>query len=417
MINKLVLYSKQAAACSSNFESLTSMSGGLSNTPPTYSNNLEQNVCIDYLKIRFDGVFSLDSSEEKNWLPLIRALRVNKDVFDTDYFGGFEKVFIFDSNVFIMIGKNQMNNSHGEKCSILELKGQACREFESRGGCWISLFDEVMKLSGKCLRIDVALDDFTGVINENSLLDKTRKQLYSSDYKSSPEIITGNGKSLSGFSITFGRNSSKTLCIYNKISERLAKGYVTQKTDWLRFESRFKRESGDAAFSHVYSSLVDKTFDICAKKLIKGLIDFKKGNKKISDLHNVARLKSWEKWDKLLNVEDRIKIRNQFKLEASLMTKINWLDRSASKNRIFMELFSPDVYNELDGHFVYKHINKIKNRDIANLNYARKAQGLKTLTIEEVRDYLVEKYGKYKNLSIETNVLIGKMNFDGEIIS
>lgn len=383
--------------------------GGLSNTPLTTYKKLSQNVCIDYLKMRLDSVFSPNSLNGKF---LLDTLKVDNQIYDSDIkVNNYSKTYVFDSNVVIATGGEFTKNEQGQETTMIELKGQACREFEARGGNWIELFDCFYKLDAKCRRIDIALDDFTGLIKKEQLIKKINRHEYVSNRKNDPVIeYSANG----GFSITFGKYSDKTLCIYNKLSERKAKGIDVLATDWMRYESRFKDKSGDIAFNEVYIGLAQNKLDVVAKELLKGLIEFKKHNSNYNDT-NLYKEANWSLWDKLCNVDDKIKIVNQYKVEASITKKINWLNRSASKNRILMELTSPLKFNELDGYFVFTHIPKLKNREIASINYMRKANGLSEITLEEAQSYLEEKYGKFSNPDSDVFKFLGLVDDNGEI--
>lgn len=383
--------------------------GGLSNTPLTTPKNLSQNVCIDYLKMRLESVFFPDSLCFKK---LLDTLRVTKQNFDTDIrVANYTKTYVFDSNVIIATGGEYTRNDKGEETTLIELKGQACREFEARGGNWIELFDELFKLNASCRRIDIALDDFTGLIKKEQLIKKINWGEYVCNRKNDPVIeYSANG----GFSITFGKYADKTLCIYNKLSERKAKGIDVLATDWMRYETRFKDKTGDLAFNEVYIGLVEDKLDVVAKKLLKGLIEFKKHNS-TEDKSHLCRENNWSLWEKLCDVKDKIKIVNQYKVETAITKKINWLNRSASKNRILMELTSPLKFNELDGYFVFTHISKLKNREIASINYMRKANGLNEICLEEAQSYLEEKYGKFSSPDSEIFKFLGLVDDNGEL--
>lgn len=377
---------------------------GLSNTPLDTHFNVENNVCIDYLKIRFNSLFSPSLIY---WKKLLECLMVSPSVYDDDIkVSNYKKCYVFDANVFIYCGGETTQNSDGEETSILELKGQACREFEKRGGNWIDLFDEIVSLKGICKRIDLALDNFTNTIKLQDLVNyKIRKGIYTSIWKSNPVIQeSANG----GLSVTFGKYSDRTLCIYNKSAERKNKGFLVGDQDWVRYEARFKGDFGDEAFAHAYESLVNDELDITTKKLIKGMLEVKQGNC-VKDANHLYLESNWEQWDKLLDVESRIKLKNQAKVEATISKKINWLNRSATKNRIICELLSKDEYDYIDGYFVFNHINKLKNRDIASLNYSLEGLGKDKLTLEEAKDYL---YKKYVDCSNPNDLIVNILGVD-----
>lgn len=381
MSNKDIIVPDTRNIIDDNFFAKNSCLGGLSNTPLSNSKNIENNVCIDYLKMRLDATFSPDMSCYKK---LLDALRVPCDVYDTDKkVKNYKKCWIFDANVFIYTGGETTKSRLGIDTTIIELKGQACREFEGRGGDWVELFTVLMEYGASCIRIDIALDDFKNTCPISSLIYKINKHFYVSDWKRSPEIeFSHNG----GATITFGKKSKKVLCIYNKAAERLGKGIDVFCKDWVRFESRFNDETGEGAFLNVYQGLTNNNLDVVAKQLLKGLIDFKKDNKETR--HNLFRVETWNKWELLCDVDSRIKIRNQYKLETSITQKINWLGRSATKNRMLLELCCPNIYHDVDGYFVYDHIPKLKNREIAMINYLRVQNGLNRITLEEAQTFL-----------------------------
>lgn len=384
--------------------------GGLSNTPLDTQFSVENNVCIDYLKIRFNSFFS---PSHIYWKKLLQCLKVSSDVFDDDIkIANYKKCYVFDANVFIYTGGETTQNSDGDETTILELKGQACREFEKRGGNWVELFDEIIYLKGICKRIDLALDNFTNIINIQDLVNyKIRKGIYTSIRKSDPVIQeSANG----GLSVTFGKYSDRTLCIYNKNAERKNKGYLIGDQNWVRYEARFKGDFGDEAFAHAYDSIVSDKLDVVTKQMIKGMLEIKQGNC-VKDSNHLYLEKNRDQWDKLLNVKSRIKLKNQAKVEASISRKINWLNRSATKNRIICELLTKDEYDYIDGYFVFNHINKLKNRDIASLNYALLALNKDPMNLNEAKDYLLKKYSHNGNPNDSILKILGFDEKTGEL--
>ena len=86
---------------------------GLSNTPLDNSFSIENNVCIDYLKIRFNSLFF---PLGKCWKKLLESLRLSPDVYDDDIkvsnynspdvydddikVSNYKKCYVFDANVY-----------------------------------------------------------------------------------------------------------------------------------------------------------------------------------------------------------------------------------------------------------------------------------------------------------------------------
>ncbi|MFA6755644.1 MAG: replication initiation factor domain-containing protein [Bacilli bacterium] len=388
--------------------------GGLSNTPLTKDLNVKYNVCIDYLKIRFNRSFSpTDNSFKK----LLTFLKVDSTIYDDDLrVANYKFCYVFDANVFLYTCGLTTKNANGEDTTILELKGQACREFEARGGSWIDLFDEIKENNGMCKRIDVAFDDYGNTIPRAALLDKIYKGLYTCDWKDKPEIVFSKND---GFSITFGKYSQKTLCIYNKVAERKDKGLAVTVNDWMRYECRFKSDVvdvtnngvGDVAFNEVYCALVNNDLDRCAKKLLFGLIDIKEKNNYSRE--SLCKAPTWSIWKNFLNVDVRFKCHIQYKLETSIVRKVNWYSRSAMRNRILLEALNPSMYKDIDGYFVYKTLNKIRNKDVASINYVFDSINLNHISKDELVTFLEEKYRKYSDGNSFIDYITGHTDANG----
>ena len=354
---------------------------------PTTS--LKKNVVIDYLKVRFSRSFNY---KDNKFRPLLNALKVQYDIFDKNTVlpGGCVDSYTYDATVNIFNFGDNCLDSNGERIWCLEMKGQTCREFEQRDGDWLILFKEIMKLNGTCTRIDLTLDDFENSITKKELLNKIYKREYVSCYKNAPVIIVNNG-----FSITFGRNSKKTLCIYDKLLEREDKNIPVLVDSWMRYESRFKENQGHEAFLETINALENNTLDILVKSLIKGLVDFKTRNNYSEK--NKDKAKTWTKRNKLLDESERIKISNQGNIEKSITKSCLWLGNSATRIRMLAELVDPDMYVKYDGFNVFNHIGKITKSDIAKVNYLRSDLGLEKISYEDAIIYLHQNYDDCAN--------------------
>ena len=79
------------------------LQAGVSNTP--LSSLAKTSVCIDYLKVRFDGVFYAEKPSFNDWLPLIAAYRVDPKQFVADKgMSGYARSYRFGESMIVMAG-------------------------------------------------------------------------------------------------------------------------------------------------------------------------------------------------------------------------------------------------------------------------------------------------------------------------
>lgn len=104
----------------------------------------------------------------------------------------------------------------------LEMSGQGCRSFESYSdGNYDRIFAFVLSHPDNCnlTRLDIAFDEYTGIVDIDRICDDTAKQKYVSKADFWEVIQSSKGKSLQ-----VGSPSSLVLVrVYDKLAERLAK--------------------------------------------------------------------------------------------------------------------------------------------------------------------------------------------------
>ena len=149
------------------------------------------------------------------------------------------------------------DRKHNQGC-CLEMSGQGCRDFETFGsGDWSALFEFVALAGGKITRLDVAYDDFTGVLPLRKMYDQadryeftTRKQKLLLT-KSSEDAVPDHA----GLSVCHGsKNSEVYIRVYDKRAERHAWEEVEH---WIRFEVQL-RDSSAAGFVIARGSIGEK---------------------------------------------------------------------------------------------------------------------------------------------------------------
>lgn len=136
------------------------------------------------------------------------------------------------------------HSSNGDMGVLVEMSGRGCRNFETYGsGDYSGLFDLILshysedpvKCDMKITRLDVAYDDFIGLLRFENLLPATFAQNYVSRFKDYQCIIGSKG-----FSITHGSLSSNVFIrIYDKRKEQKVEKLVLH---WVRCELQLRRE-------------------------------------------------------------------------------------------------------------------------------------------------------------------------------
>ena len=143
-----------------------------------------------------------------------------------------------------------------EKGVLLELKGRGCRQFESyllaQQRSWYDFLMDALVDGGVMKRIDLAINDHTGILDIPELAEKCRKQEYigkSRSYKfyQSGELIKHreDDREYMGRTLYLGSLKSDVyFCIYEKDYEQYVKlGTPLEEADIInRFEIRLRNE-------------------------------------------------------------------------------------------------------------------------------------------------------------------------------
>ena len=191
-------------------------------------------------------------------------------------------------------------DSYGSKTCHLELKGEGCREFETRcpEKTWVDLMTFCNMLDAKATRIDIAIDDYSNQLELNWLDKKLDNKYFISSIKNDPRPI---GRYKKGFSVTLGSNDSPLqICIYDKKSEQLGRNKFVQEQSWTRYEMRYRGDKAKLLYSLLYKNLrVNKdNLTDAFKKMSLGLLyknlDIKEDNN--YDVRTQYKVSTDKKW-------------------------------------------------------------------------------------------------------------------------
>ena len=210
-----------------------------------------------------------------------------------------------------------------------EFTGQGCRILEQDRD-WSDWFNLLNDLNARYSRIDIALDDFIGLLDFDLMEDKikkgevislsrTRNIDSSLDFKKA-EKLDNNGNS-KGKTIYFGnRQSLMMIRFYDKKKEQEEKKLFCSYDFWQRYEIVLKREKA-TDFINKLKTGVD--FAELYLKVLAGLIRFvDRGADK-----NKARWKTSEFWNTFIKNSEGVKLESK-NLDPSLDKTIKWIDES-----------------------------------------------------------------------------------------
>lgn len=148
-----------------------------------------------------------------------------------------------------------------------EMSGNGCRIYEHFGDNeWINLFNTLYSECANFTRIDVAYDDYNGVLP----LEKIDKALNEGKYTTTVKNININ-KSLNGDGYTayIGSRSSLALHrIYDKAAEQRVKDIIPH---WIRWEIQLRDDKANEFVKHICKiprKIENEYFGIIAKTII-----------------------------------------------------------------------------------------------------------------------------------------------------
>lgn len=130
-----------------------------------------------------------------------------------------------------------------EKGCCLEMSGQGCRDFDTFSDCsWQELFDFVKATDGHITRLDIAYDDFTGVLNVQTMAAFARNFWFtarSQKIRIMEESEDGEPDHM-GFSVCHGSKSSN---IYIRCYDKRVEKHAWDIPHWVRFEVQLRADN------------------------------------------------------------------------------------------------------------------------------------------------------------------------------
>ena len=198
-------------------------------------------MVLDYVRIRFP------TQDVRHVVEDILQLKLDVMIHEDYGFYSYAEHYVL-GDVFVLTSPDK------EKGTLLELKGRGCRQFESyllaQERSWYEFFMDILMEDGVMKRLDLAINDKTGILNIPHLTEKCRNEECISVFRSfksyrSSELVRREEKECMGNTLYIGSLQSEVyFCIYEKDYEQYKKHDIPIADAEVknRFEIRLKNE-------------------------------------------------------------------------------------------------------------------------------------------------------------------------------
>ncbi|MFB5374635.1 MobT family relaxase [Enterococcus faecalis] len=213
----------------------------LYDTLERFNPDLPLTLLIDYVRIRFP------TTNAKKIIEEILRLKFGYMLNEEYAFYGYQEQFVM-GDIVVMLSNDE------EKGVLLELKGRGCRQFENfllaQSRSWYDFFIDCLAFGGVMKRLDLAINDRTGILDIRELTKKCQNEECISLFRSfksygSGELVRKQEKEGMGETLYIGSVKSEVyFCVYKKDYEQLMKlGTPLEEAEIKnRFEIRLKNE-------------------------------------------------------------------------------------------------------------------------------------------------------------------------------
>jgi phage replication initiation protein len=194
----------------------------------------------------------------------------------------------------------------------------------------LSVLGDFLAMQGKATRLDLAADDFNGLLNMDVMREKILKKEFVCRARSGSEVRSLFGGA--GHTLYFGSRESDTfLRIYDKAAEQADLGVdVSCCPLWIRTEMELKNNRADAAAQYIYTHRED--WQIEAAGWLLNFLDYKDPG---TD-SNVSRWDTSPFWSAF--VEDAKKSRIvSVQQERTVEDVRDWIDRQVTPSLFVLE--------------------------------------------------------------------------------
>ena len=274
--------------------------------------------------------------------------------------------------------------------------GQGCTDlYEKIDGDWAQLFKSLMSINASITRLDIALDDFVGLLKFPTILSKLNLGHYKSPKKAHNIVRSSDvNRNEKGLTIYIGssRNSSSKgnyYCrMYDKKAQYLEKHQqipeeIENADFWQRYEISYtKKKSQKIAELLASGESVDKVYKQSIGKLVTFLVPTKNKDGQLYENKSDWKVCPW--WSKFLETDEKIGFENPER-DIDLGGLLRWLQVSVMPNIKNLERigyrFGFDIYSMMKDFPIdefskkqerlYNSLNTKKVSNIDNSNVAK----------------------------------------------
>ena len=198
-------------------------------------------MLFDYVRIRFPTL------DVKHVVEDILRLKLSYMLHEDYGFYSYAEHYCL-GDIFVLV------SPEAEKGVLVELKGRGCRQFENyllaQERSWYEFFMDALVEGGVMKRLDLAINDKTGILNIPHLAEKCQQEECISVFRSfksyrSGELVRKEEKECMGNTLYIGSLQSEVyFCIYEKDYEQYKKNDIPIEEAEVRnrFEIRLKNE-------------------------------------------------------------------------------------------------------------------------------------------------------------------------------
>lgn len=254
--------------------------------------------------------------------------------------------------------------------------GQGCSDLYSRvSGNLNYILNTISGFDAKVTRLDIALDDFEGILNLDLIEDKLKNGHYRSS-KKTYNVNHGKDVDVSNKTIYVGskRNNSSAgsyyLRIYDKKAQYISKNqilpdYVVQSGIWQRYEISYSKGKAD----YIFHRLVDGVpIGVLYKQTMKNAIEFLIPSKD----KNKSRWKVCKWWKDFIDIQDKIDF-GDHERDVMLNDLLEWIKKSVLPSLKLLELLfnerNIDIYDVIKN--IYFDNDKFSKKQLRLLNNSR----------------------------------------------
>ncbi|MDK0866837.1 MobT family relaxase [Clostridium perfringens] len=234
-------------------------------------------IMIDYIRIRFP------TTDVKFVVNHILKLKLEYMIHEDYGFYSYSEHYVI-GNIFVLVSQ------YIEKGVLIELKGQGCRQFENfllaQHRSWYDFLLDALLAGGVMKRMDLAINDMTGILDIKELTNKCNNEECISVFRSfksyrSGELVRKNEKIGMGNTLYIGSLKSEVyFCIYEKDYEQYIK--LDIPIDEAKIKNRFEiRLKNERAYHAAVDLLANRDAEKTAFSIINRYIRFvdKENNK------------------------------------------------------------------------------------------------------------------------------------------